>query len=82
MYYTYILHSQKSSSYYTGISNDPIRRLAEHNGGFVKSTRSKRPWNLAHIEQFYSRMEALAREKFLKSGVGREERAKILHLNE
>ena len=43
-----------------------------HNLGKVSSTKGSRPWVMVHFEKFETRAEAVAREKYLKSGVGRE----------
>jgi len=78
MYFVYIIQSQKDRSYYTGITSNLERRLIEHNKSDTKTTRSKKPWQLAYFEKYNSRIEAREREKFLKSGVGRELRKTIL----
>ena len=72
MYFVYIIQSCKDKGFYTGISSDPERRLKEHNKSDTKTTRSKKPWKLVYSEKFDSRIEARVREKFLKSGAGRE----------
>ena len=66
MYFAYILQSQKSGRLYYGSSDDPNRRLMEHNCGHTKSTRNKGPWNLIFSKEFASRQEALAFERSLK----------------
>lgn len=48
-------------------------RLKSHNDLATKGfTVSCRPWKLIYQEQFESKAEAIKREKFLKSGKGRE----------
>lgn len=47
-------------------------RLEEHNSGKTKSTKGYRPWILVFYEEYLTRQEAREREKYLKSGVGRE----------
>jgi putative endonuclease len=47
--------------------------LAKHNSGATISIRGGRPWTVCHAESFATEEEALQREKFLKSGQGREE---------
>ena len=78
MYYVYIIQSLKDGSYYTGLTTNIDRRLTEHNKSDTKTTRSKKPWKLVHSEEFETRQLARQREKYLKSGVGREFRKKIL----
>ena len=80
MFYVYVIQNEKDASFYTGITSDPNRRLAEHNKSDTKTTRSKKPWKLVYSEKVASRTEARAREKYLKSGVGREFRNKQIQL--
>ncbi len=72
MFYVYILKSISTGKRYVGCTSDLEQRLAKHNSGATPSTRSGRPWEIIHVEEFPSKAEALAREKFLKSGQGRE----------
>jgi len=54
-------------SLYTGISTDPVRRLAEHNSGRgAKYTRSRLPVTLHHVETVGSLSDALKREAAIK----------------
>jgi len=71
MHYIYILESRKDKKFYTGYTVDLIRRLKEHNQGFEFSTRSRTPFRLAYYEACLAKEDALAREKYLKSGVGK-----------
>ena len=66
MYFTYILQSEKDESYYIGYTIDIENRLWEHNEGRTGYTKSKRPWNLVYKEEFQTRREAMARERWLK----------------
>ncbi|HLE49326.1 MAG TPA: GIY-YIG nuclease family protein [Patescibacteria group bacterium] len=72
MYYCYVLRSLKDNYLYIGISNNPFKRLDEHNNGKTKSTKSRVPFKIIHIEIFYNRINARKFEKYLKSGIGRE----------
>jgi putative endonuclease len=72
MYWVYILYSKKYDRFYTGLTNNLDRRLNEHNSGNVKPTKSYIPWVIIHREQFSTRLKARDREKFIKSGFGRE----------
>ncbi len=71
-YTVYILKSSKDNKRYIGCTNNILRRLDEHSIGLVKSTRSRRPLELIYNEEFENKSEALARERFFKSGKGRE----------
>jgi putative endonuclease len=46
--------------------------MDEHNNGLVKSTRNRRPLELIYNEEFENKADAFARERFFKSGKGRE----------
>ncbi|MCB0489258.1 MAG: GIY-YIG nuclease family protein [Cyclobacteriaceae bacterium] len=72
MYFIYIIKSQRTNRLYKGMSESPERRLLEHNGGKVKSTKGFGPWKIVYTEKFPTREEAIAREKFLKTGQGRD----------
>ncbi|MEW6108086.1 MAG: GIY-YIG nuclease family protein [Nitrospirota bacterium] len=72
-YFVYILKSEKGVSSYVGHTADIDKRLFEHNSGKSLSTRSKRPWKLIHKEEYKTRSEAVARERYFKSIEGRRE---------
>jgi putative endonuclease len=72
MFYVYALQSLKDGQLYIGLSADPERRLREHNSGMTRSTRSRRPFELVFVEKCADRDRARKREKYLKSGIGRE----------
>ncbi|WP_212002617.1 GIY-YIG nuclease family protein [Chitinophaga sp. HK235] len=63
VYYVYILQSLVDGSFYKGFTQDYHERLRQHSAGDTKSTANKRPWKLIYVEQFYSKREALIREK-------------------
>jgi putative endonuclease len=67
MFYVYILKSEKNNSYYIGYCSNIDRRLNQHNKGFVKSTKKYAPWKLVYIEEYKDRIEAMKREKQIKS---------------
>lgn len=71
MYYTYVLLSNKDKLFYTGFSRDLRKRLKEHNTGKVASTKNRRPFELIYYEACINEQDATAREKYLKSGMGK-----------
>jgi len=73
MYYIYVLSSDKTGRRYTGSCENVDERLRQHNTGQSKSTRAGRPWTLMYTEEFKTRAEAVRRERFLKTGAGRDE---------
>jgi putative endonuclease len=78
MYFVYVLKSEENGRFYIGSSENPDRRLDEHNSGKVKSTKSFRPWKRIFLEEHSSRSDAIRREKYLKSGWGRKVLAKLI----
>ncbi len=72
IYYVYVIKSTKDSRLYVGISKKPLIRLNEHNLGRVFSTKGYVPWKLVFLEKVGDRVSARKREKYLKSGIGKE----------
>lgn len=72
MYYVYLLEDQGDESWYIGYSEDLRRRMEEHKrGNGCKTTSEKPDWELIYYEAYPDKQDALNREKFLKSGSGR-----------
>jgi putative endonuclease len=66
-YYVYILASAKYGTLYVGVTNDIVRRAAEHKEGAVSSfTKKYRVHRLVYIEPHDEIFDAIAREKTLK----------------
>ena len=72
MFYIYALKSRAKNYIYIGLTNNLQRRVKEHNSGKEKTTRSYNPFELIYSEEFKTRTEARNREKYLKSGCGKE----------
>ncbi|MFH1654448.1 MAG: GIY-YIG nuclease family protein [Pseudomonadota bacterium] len=70
MYYVYILHLA-NNQLYTGFTSDLKRRIKEHEGGKVESTKHKRPLKLLHYEAYLLESDARRREKYLKGSEGK-----------
>ena len=68
----YILYSDKFDKTYVGYTSSLIERFKSHNN-LAKSgyTIRFRPWKVVYIEVFQSKTQAIVREKWLKSGHGR-----------
>ena len=71
-FYVYVLISLKSGIRYVGMTEDVEKRLVQHNKGKSKFTKGHMPWELKYFEEFGSRLEAREKEKFFKTGLGRE----------
>jgi putative endonuclease len=72
MYWVYVLESEKTGGLYIGSSAEPDERLKSHNAGRVRSTKGNRPWKRVLIEEHPDRLTAEKRERYLKSGYGRQ----------
>ena len=69
----YILFSKLHNKTYVGFTSNLIERFKSHNTLGVKGYTIKfRPWEVVHVEFFKAKSEALTREKFFKTGKGRE----------
>ena len=56
---------------YTGYTNNLRKRLREHNLGKSFYTKRDTPYSLIYYEACYNEDDARAREKYLKSGIGK-----------
>jgi putative endonuclease len=65
-YYVYIIQSFADNSYYKGYSENPVKRLQQHNNGESVYTSAKTPWQLVYAEEMPDKRAALLREKALK----------------
>lgn len=78
VYFVYVIKS-KEGFVYKGMTEDLEKRLLEHNNKTLSFwTKRGTDWKLVYSEKFSEKSEALKREKWLKTGVGREFLAKIL----
>ena len=69
--YVYVLKSLKDNKWYTGCTNNLQKRFSEHNGGKVLSTKGRGPFELIYYEVSFNVEDAFAREKYLKTGMGK-----------
>ena len=72
VYYVYVLQSKKDGNFYTGYTFDLKKRISEHNNGEVKSTSYRRPLHLVYFESCLNQQDALHREKYLKTALGKK----------
>ena len=78
MYAVYVLKSSTDQTLYVGYTNQLERRFAEHQAGQVSSTKDKRPLELVYAELYKNKLDATARERYLKTGWGRRYLTKTL----
>ena len=70
MYYIYVIRSLKDKRHYIGYTNNLVRRLQEHNRSKSASLKYRGPFELIYKEAVETRIEAVRREKKLKSYKG------------
>lgn len=70
MFYTYILRNVVTDRYYIGYTPNLKNRLKQHLLGRVQSTKSNLNYGLEWYCGFKTRQQALAFEKYLKTGSG------------
>lgn len=73
MHFVYVLVSLKDKKFYVGMTRNVGMRLKKHVKGEVVSTRERRPLKLLGYEAYWSKNEAVKRERFLKSFEARKE---------
>jgi len=66
-YCVYLLISGKDPNWiYCGYTDNPDRRLGQHNGGRVTSTTTRKPFKMIVVDKFKTKEEAANYEKQLK----------------
>ena len=79
MWFVYILLCS-DGSFYTGVSNNPQKRFLDHKSGKGgRYTRSHKPSKIIYLEKFFTKKEALSREKEIKAW-SRSKKIQILRL--
>ena len=72
MYYVYVIQSLKDNEFYTGFTDNLKRRIKEHNNKEEPSTKPRAPFRLIYYEGCISKKDAIAREKYLETGMGKK----------
>ena len=71
-WFTYVIECE-DGSFYKGHTDDLLRRYKQHcDGNGAEYTKKHKPKQLYYWEMHYTQENALNREKYLKSGIGRE----------
>ncbi|MBI2034453.1 MAG: GIY-YIG nuclease family protein [Candidatus Levybacteria bacterium] len=70
-YYVYLIQGLKSAKWYTGYTNDLRNRFDQHQSNKSKYTKGRGPFRLIYYEACLNEFDAKARERYLKSGMGR-----------
>ncbi len=70
--YVYILQSLKDRKLYIGATNNLRKRIREHNFGKSFATKTRMPFKLIYYEAYPHSKDAESRERFFKTGWGRQ----------
>lgn len=68
----YAIKSTSRNYIYVGLTNNLEERIKRHNLGENKTTLCYAPFELIYVENCLDRKSARRREKYLKSGIGKE----------
>lgn len=72
MFWVYALYSQAARKIYVGFTSNIEARIRSHNLLAKRGWTIKyRPWGLVYTEHFETKIQAMKREKELKSSKGR-----------
>jgi putative endonuclease len=70
-HYVYVLKSLKNDNWYTGCTSDLRKRVSELNDNKSPYTRGRGPYELIYYEASLNQQDAFARERYLKTGMGK-----------
>ena len=71
-YYIYVLKSSQDNNFYVGYTDDLKSRFEQHSKGRVISTRNRRPLEIVYSEACLNKKDAMHREKYLKTYLGKQ----------
>ncbi len=71
MYFVYILLNKKDKNFYVGYTKNLKKRISDHNLGKVNSTKYRLPVTLIYYECCLNKYDAIKRERYLKTGMGK-----------
>ena len=79
MHYVYFAESLKTHEVYVGHTDKlPQERVNDHNNGSSIWTRANGPFKLVYYENYLCKEDAIGRENFYKSGIGRKVKKAIV----
>lgn len=71
-YYVYVLQSKRDKRFYTGFCDNLVIRFKQHTSGRVESTKNRLPLELTYYEACVNKLDAMHREKYLKTHHGKQ----------
>jgi putative endonuclease len=70
MFYVYVLRSTKDNKLYKGSTSNLKNRLEKHNKELVPATKNRVPLKLIYYEAYIAKLDAVKRERFIKTSEG------------
>ncbi|OGH17991.1 MAG: excinuclease ABC subunit C [Candidatus Levybacteria bacterium RIFCSPHIGHO2_01_FULL_40_15b] len=70
-HYVYVLLSKRDNKFYTGYTSNLKLRFKSHAKGEIRSTKTRRPVELIYYEACKNQQDAIHREKYLKTYLGK-----------
>ena len=68
----YAISSIERNYIYVGLTSNLEERIIRHNSGYERTSKPYAPFQLIYTEECSNRLEARQREKYWKSGIGKE----------
>ena len=82
-YYVYFVTNNSNTVLYTGMTNDLERRVKEHKGHLNSGFTQKYNCNkLVYFEKYFTALEAINREKQIKSGSRKKKNDLVNSINQ
>ena len=72
MFYVYAIRSKTRNYIYAGLTDNIVRRFHQHNAGLNPTTKPYAPFDLIWSQAYNTRTEARKKERYLKSGIGKQ----------
>ncbi len=70
-YFVYVLQNESNKRWHAGCTNNLRKRLQQHQGDKSGYTKHRGPYKLIDYEVSFNENDARAREKYLKTGMGK-----------
>lgn len=78
-FYSYVIYSPGTGSFYYGYFDDLEKVLEMHNSNEISVTRDRGPWTLVYSESYETRLKAIRRSNFYRSVKGQRYLRSILN---
>ncbi len=78
VWHVYVLENETGRRYVGYTGRDLGLRLQEYNEGLNRWTKAHRPWCIVYSESHEAKPNALRRQRYLKTGAGRQERDRLV----